>query len=303
MKLTERDTKLFYKLNWAVLHYVNQKHGVINILKSANFAEQSLEKVDKLFKIIFSQPDLIDRFVEENPDGLSAEELKIVKGWKNFRTGRYIVMKHTRTHSAFMEIGKETKVYGVVGLHSEISEVAGPNVPVMVETSLLPFKGRIVYCGFMFSGNVLFGSGIKSSFQDGYRESVAKYGVITSLDVPVQKLRNSDEELVRFYSASEASRAQYATELKALLKAHPELVSVHYQEIGKSNSRRLARRLSTIGVESAWFAVLEDSVIASSETEDEARERAERLIPEGRKGHIYVFRHRKKPIAGRRASR
>ncbi|MDO9537970.1 MAG: hypothetical protein Q7J68_06595 [Thermoplasmata archaeon] len=32
-------------------------------------------------------------------------------------------------------------------------------------------------------------------------------------------------------------------------------------------------------------------------TEDDARER---LVPEGRKGHIWVFRHRKKPGKGRR---
>ena len=298
MKLAEQDALLFYKLNWALLHYVNQKHKVIKNLKSPDMGSQDLEKVNKLLKIVFSQPDIIDRFVKDNPQGLKEKELEIVSKWKIFSTGRYLVMKHTKDHSMFMKSDNETKVYGVVGLHDAIPDIIGREVPAMVETSLLPFKGRIVYCGFMFHSWISFGGSIKSSFKDGYRESVAKYGIITSLDTPAEPLSNSKEELVRFYSSSEAKRAQYAAELKALLEAHPDLKSVHFQEIGKSNSRRLKKRLSTLGTRDAWFAVLEDSVIASGNTKDQARERAEQIIPKERKEHLWVFRHRKKTKGG-----
>lgn len=298
MKLTERDALLFYKLNWALLHYVNQKHRVIKKLKSPDLGNQNLEKVNKLLKIVFSQPDLIDRFVDDNPQGLKEEELEIVSKWKNFSTGRYLVMKHTKDHSMFMKIADETKVYGVVGLHDTIPDIIGREVPIMVETSLLPFKGRVVYCGFMFHSWISFGGSIKSSFKDGYKESVAKYGIITSIDSPAKPLSDSKEKLVCFYSSSEARRAQYAAELKALLEAYPDLKSLHFQEIGKSNSRRLKKRLSTLGTMDAWFAVLEDSVIASGDTEDQARKRAELIIPKERKDHLWVFRHRKKTGPG-----
>ena len=42
MQLTTEDMDLFYKLNWSLLFYVNQKFKVIADLKEPNFKKEKL---------------------------------------------------------------------------------------------------------------------------------------------------------------------------------------------------------------------------------------------------------------------
>jgi len=67
-------------------------------------------------------------------------------------------MSHSKEYSVFFEAYKdEPKVYGVVGLCDEIKNVVGNDLPVLVKTVLLPFKGKIVYCGVFNFYNICFG--------------------------------------------------------------------------------------------------------------------------------------------------
>jgi Domain of unknown function (DUF6398) len=57
-------------------------------------------------------------------------------------------------------------------------------LPRMIKTTLLPFKGRIVYDGLMSGYNVSFGPGIRRSLNEAYREAKAHRGIITTLPPP-----------------------------------------------------------------------------------------------------------------------
>jgi hypothetical protein len=58
----------------------------------------------------------------------------------------------------------------------------------MIKTTLLPFKGRIVYDGIIMGYNVSFGPGIKRSLNEGYKEAKAGTGIITTLPPPAVSL-------------------------------------------------------------------------------------------------------------------
>ena len=45
----------------------------------------------------------------------------------------------------------------------------------MVDAVLLPFKGKIIYDGFLMPYNVRFGGGYRSSFGDQLKGAKAKY--------------------------------------------------------------------------------------------------------------------------------
>ena len=83
MKLSKEDAELFYKLSWGLLFYVNQKYSIIKGLNSPNFRGQEMQDIMELDEKLFSHPELIDSFIEENPFDFSSEEINILKNWRN----------------------------------------------------------------------------------------------------------------------------------------------------------------------------------------------------------------------------
>ncbi len=182
MKLSKEDASLFYKLMWALLFYTNQKYPVIKELKEPMFKNMPPAEIIGLHEKLFSHPELIDSFVDENPFSFVQEELEIIKSWKNFMKGNFLIVAYLREYTAFLTIKHEQKVYGVLGLHDKIRDVIPPFLPQYAETILLPFRGRIVYCGYIHTYNVRIGENLKRGIQDEYQKAKRKFGIITSLN-------------------------------------------------------------------------------------------------------------------------
>jgi uncharacterized protein YqgQ len=134
---------------------------------------------------------------------------------------------------------------------------------------------------------------MKRGIQDEYQQAKRKFGIITSLDAPIQEKEDSDEELIKFYTKSISNRETYWEEIDELLAKKPSLENVYHREIGKSNARKISKRLSGIGVAPAWFAVYEDVVIASGKSEKVVRAQIADMLPEEKNEGAYVFRYGK----------
>lgn len=290
MILSIEDKDLFYRLNWSLLFYVNKKYPVINGINTPDFKNQDLNKVLEIHKKIFANIELIDSFVAENPFNFNQDELDIIKSWKNFVKGRFFIVTYLKNHSIFLK-DDEQKAYGVIGLIDEIEDITPPYVPSLVGTVLLPFKGKIIHYGLFQFHNILFGSGIQKNIKVNYQTAKSKFGIILSLDTPISETKGSDEELLRFYAKSEANRAQFWDEIRQLLGKNPLFYKIYYQEIGKSNSRRVKKRLSEIGLASRWFAIFEDIIIASGHTEQEVKAQVDSLLPEAKRDCVHIFRY------------
>ncbi|MCZ7396892.1 MAG: hypothetical protein O8C59_00015 [Candidatus Methanoperedens sp.] len=293
MILSIEDKDLFYRLNWSLLFYVNKKYPIINGINTPDFKNQDLNKVLEIHEKIFANTELIDSFVAENPFNFNQDELDIIKSWKNFVKGRFFIVTHLKNHSIFLK-EDEQKAYGVIGLIDEIEDITPPYVPSLVGTVLLPFKGKIIHYGLFQFHNIRFGSGIKKDIQVKYQTAKSKFGIILSLDTPISETKGSDEELLRFYAKSEANRAQFWGEIRQLLGKNPLFYNIYYQEIGKSNSRRVKKRLSEIGLASRWFAIFEDIIIASGQTEQEVKAQVDSLLPEAKRDCVHIFRYLRK---------
>ena len=294
MKLENEEADLFHRLYGLLLFYVNRKHQVIKDLCEPDLMCESPEAVNELHEKLCSDPGLIDLFVSENPFDLNDEELGIVRSWTNFVKGRFLIVAHLKNYSVFMIAEGEQKVYGVLGLHDEIEDMMPPIMPMFVETTLIPFKGRIIYCGFMGAYNIRIGSSMRRSIQAEYQQSKRRFGVITSLDAPVHKKEDSDEELLKFYARSESNRDRYWEETEDILSEKPELMNVYHKEVGKSNARKISKRLSEIGVAPAWFAIFENVVIASGKSEKVVRVQIVDLLPADKVEGAHIFRYGRK---------
>jgi hypothetical protein len=293
MKLKREDTDLFYRLNWSLLFYVNQKYSVIKDLKEPFLKDENPRKIVELNEILYSNTEHIDSFVLENPFNFDNEELDIIKGWKKHLKGKFLIVAHLKKYSVFMTPNKESIVYGVLGLYDEIEDIVPSFIPSYVNTILLPFKGQIIYNGFIMSYNINIAGNMKRGIQDEYQQAKRKFGIITSLDTPIREKEDSDEELIKFYTKSISNRETYWEEIDELLAKKPSLKNVYHREIGKSNARKISKRFSEIGVAPAWFAVYEDVVIASGKSEKVVRAQIADMLPEKKIEGAYVFRYGK----------
>lgn len=293
MKLKREDTDLFYRLNWSLLFYVNQKYSVIKDLKEPILKDENPRKIVELNEILYSNTEHIDSFVLENPFNFNNEELDIIKGWKKHLKGKFLIVAHLKKYSVFMTTDKERIVYGVLGLYDEIEDIVPSFIPSYVNTILIPFKGQIIYHGFMMSYNINIVGNMKRGIQDEYQQAKRKFGIITSLDTPIREKEDSDEELIKFYTKSISNRETYWEEIDELLAKKPPLENVYHREIGKSNARKISKRFSEIGVAPAWFAVYEDVVIASGKSEKVVRAQIADMLPEEKIEGAYVFRYGK----------
>ncbi|TRZ89489.1 MAG: hypothetical protein D4R88_05405 [Methanosarcinales archaeon] len=290
MILSTEDKDLFYRLNWSLLFYVNKKYPVIDGINTPDFKNQDLNKVLEIHNKIFADTELIDSFVAENPFSFNQDELDIIRSWKKFIRGRFFIVTNLKNYTVFLK-EDEQKAYGVVGLIDKIEDITPPYIPSLIGTVLLPFKGKIIHYGLFQFYNISFGSGIKKDIQAKYQTAKSKFGIILSLDTPISETEGSDEELLRFYSKSEANRSQFWDEIRQLLRENPRFYQIYYQEIGKSNSRRVKKRLAEIGLASRWFAIFEDIIIASGQTEQEVKAQVASLLPELKRDSVYIFRH------------
>ena len=93
MVLDFEDVELFFKLQWTLMAFVNQLLRVISSDAAspeeycAVAPELQVQVRDALTDNLF----LIDAFVDENPAGLSDDEIDIVRSWRHLVAGKFYI--------------------------------------------------------------------------------------------------------------------------------------------------------------------------------------------------------------------
>jgi hypothetical protein len=190
MLLSQDDAALFFRLMWGLQFYVNQQRQLLPDIDS--FEEYQALPGEEKFPVrnaLWDNPELIDAYVRENPDGLAPEELSIISKWKGFVQGQFYIFRYLKNHAIFMG---ESKVYAVLGLYESFDDMFhGWPLPVFVETVLLPFKGKIIYDSLCQFYNIQFGGGIRSDLNEDYLKAKQNGLIITSLEPETQTAKPS----------------------------------------------------------------------------------------------------------------
>ncbi len=191
MKLSTEDAELFFNLIWSWQFFVNQKTNELPDVKSIDeYKVLSAEEKIMIRELCCSLPDLLDEYLTINPDNFDAEKLAIMAQWKQTVSGKFYIERYLKKHAIFISEDNE-KVYAVSGLHDGFDEMLHKSyLPLYCETSLLPFKGKLVYDGLLSSYNVHFGGGIKRSLKNVYMKAKQNGKIIDSFDKkpkPVKK--------------------------------------------------------------------------------------------------------------------
>ena len=181
MKLSEQEAEVFFKLMSGLLLFVNNQTGGHAQLSSVGELEL-LPQEEKLAvrDELFENPEYIDRYVQQNPQGFHKTELNIISSWKKFVVGDFFIERLLKKHAIFIN---EDQVYAVLALHTPFDDYFDRRaLPLYVRAVLLPFKGRIVYDGLLEYYSVSFGRNISWEVKEVYLKAKQNQTIIKNLE-------------------------------------------------------------------------------------------------------------------------
>ncbi len=186
MNLATEDARLFFKLFFPLLAYANHQLKVFPNVNTADGTRKAgSQKVVTIRDALYAHPELLDQFVAANPEGFTQEELSLVASWKYRVSGDFYVMRYLKKYPVLMSAEMPVHLYGVLGLYDPIAVlVRHQPLPVLLCTTVLPFRGRIIRDGLVSVYTLAFGKGIRTDLDATYQRLKRKEGIIEQLVGP-----------------------------------------------------------------------------------------------------------------------
>lgn len=180
MILSEADAKLFFELWLGLLDYVNKKYHMNPQLSEISpKISLPINQIMKVSDWLWEHPDEIDSYLSEN-NHLIIEHQEIVRGWKSFVRGSFIVERHLRKGSIFIS-SQTLKVYLVKGITEPWDTLLRhDSLPIMLQTTLIPFRNIVISDGLVRPYDLMFGGGMKQELKDIYLSAKKNGEIIQS---------------------------------------------------------------------------------------------------------------------------
>ena len=178
MRLEQSDAELFYQLWFPLLDFVNRKYHVCPETETIN-QRQGVDAHDakKIADYLWSHIEVIEEYLAAAK--LQNEYAQIVAGWKQCKSGRYILERHLKKGSVFISVEDET-VYMVKGLFSTWAEMLGES-PVLLDAVLIPFRDSIISDGLVVPYRIYFGKGVREGFKEEYMNAKRNHTIHFSI--------------------------------------------------------------------------------------------------------------------------
>ncbi|MBA1336805.1 MAG: hypothetical protein HPY66_3241 [Firmicutes bacterium] len=183
MHLNKDDIRKFYRIWFGILEYTNQKYNVASKLKLLGATKPiNPNDVVPVRNALWEHDNIIDEYINTNPNNLDEDEIRILSSWKTRISGTFLILKHLKNDSVFMHAEKGGKAYGVIGISEPIAEMFHPShLPLLVETALIPFKDKIIYDSLLMPYNMHIGSNMRRDLNGEYKALKERYGIIRTL--------------------------------------------------------------------------------------------------------------------------
>jgi hypothetical protein len=230
MRLPPQETERFYRIWFALLHYVNTQLQLVPAFPATPGEEDvSTEVTVKVRDALWANDTLREQFITDNPAQLSAADLALVASWQYRVAGPFYIFRSLQKYTIFLSHTTPAHAYGVLGLVSTIEETVPLPLPVYTQAVLLPFGHQIIYDSVLTSYNIVFGPGIRRDLQETYRTIQEREGIITSILPEDQVTLLAD----RRNDISARNRKVFTAFRRELSKAglSPRMIEVHAQTV------------------------------------------------------------------------
>ena len=181
MTLTEKEYREFLKIHLKLLFFVGLKKVVIPAdLSFDQFLDRDFKTKFKCRETLLENKELLDEYVASNFDQLSNDEVKILYGFKKRITSNFVILKCLTNHAVFIDTN-DNKFYAVKALSDPFNKFFN-RFPVNVTTTIIPFKDKIIYDGFIQSSEIYLGRNITRSLNEEYKHAKYEKLLLTSFD-------------------------------------------------------------------------------------------------------------------------
>jgi len=173
--LTPEETKLFFEL-W------NPFQDYMNWLDKITFCfdeTENLNEPDNRMNMDFHYQwsDMIDEYLKKTK--LPPEHREIVESWKRAVSGEFVLERHLKKGTAFISM-KYRNVYIVKGLDTSLEDMF-PELPVSIQTTLLPFRDKIIYDSTITDRKAIIGNWNTCIYTSFYSAAKQSKVIVTSL--------------------------------------------------------------------------------------------------------------------------
>ncbi len=172
--LTKKEADLYYKIYFALLEYTNNKYHVSNITKIYKQNYLNPEILKPINKYLWEHKKILNDFINDNLYNFNKEELDIVANFKTAKMDYFTVCGFTEEYTMFLS--KDGILYMVKGIRDNLDNILNVNnLPIILETTLLMFKDKIIYNGFVGQINMGFGTNLKKTVLEEIKTALVYY--------------------------------------------------------------------------------------------------------------------------------
>ncbi len=171
--LSERDGEHFFELFSPLLAYAD--------LDTPFILDDTME-LRRRSNLIWRDVSLIDTYIAEmdrkRPEKpIPEEDREIMRSWKRFRSGVFYVVSNQPDGTLFVD--KSRAVYRILGLQTPLEEIF-PKTPIIVETTLLPWKDVLITDGIYSPVAIANPGKVKPTLDRMCRNAIERGTVVTS---------------------------------------------------------------------------------------------------------------------------
>ncbi len=251
MVLSPDDAKDFFRLLSSLMGFLLAPRGKRKGNRSAaDYKKLSIEdRFDLHRRFAENASREVEAYLSTNPDHLPAADLAEIAAWKDAVSGKFIFLRQLKNHHVMIELSEKPRVLLVSGLNQPIQEVLRQPLPAIGETTLLPFRGKIVCDGVISSPRIAIGNQLRKNYNAFYQTAKKKGELISELGVPPGPRKTP--------AAKKASAKKPANPLQRLIAS-------------------VAKRLREYREERAILKKFEDEVVPAFQTWVETRFKKER---------------------------
>lgn len=174
--LCKRASDEYYKIYTGLLEYINNKYNICkDIKKIYNDKLVPLDKIQEVDSYLWKNPDIIDDFINDNPYKFDSSLLDEVNSFKkSVSSNHFVVVGFDREYTKILS--DDGKLYMVKGITKDIDKIISKDsLPYVVETTLIMFKGILIYSGIFKNIPLNFGNDIKKEIIDDMNNAIVYY--------------------------------------------------------------------------------------------------------------------------------
>ena len=157
---------MFYKLYFSVLDFVNQIEQIIPNKKIDPNTYIEPDDLVNVIEVFWKDKDrFIDEYMDKNPSNFTFRNLNIINEFRYGMRKNFLLVLYEKNYTVLNDEGIN---YMVKSLNDNLDKyIPADKTPLLMQTAIMPFNGRIINDGFLSTSNVRLAQDlISKAFED-----------------------------------------------------------------------------------------------------------------------------------------